>query len=158
MLAIQIIKEFQVRRIVVHGYSELVIKQMTGKYQARHPRRRIYRNVSQDLMECFEECKFNLIPILQNFLADSLATYDVVFNTPLHPNRKYEIQVRHELYVANNVKSWQVFEDDKQIQKFLAVTGEFDGLTIDEDNELLEEAAPTHETLQSHIVAPKEIP
>ena len=63
---------------------------------------------------------------------DSLATYATVFKTPLHPNNKYEVQVMHRLFVPNNVKSWQVFEDDKQIHKFLTLTGEFDGLTIDE--------------------------
>ena len=89
MLEIQIIKDFQVRRVVIHGYFELVIKQMMGEYRARHPRMRTYGNASQDLMECFEECRFNLIPILQNFLVDSLATSIVVLKNPLHPNNKY---------------------------------------------------------------------
>ena len=55
---IQIIKDFQVRRVVIHGDFELVIKQMTGEYQARHHRMRSYRNVAQDLIGCFEECNF----------------------------------------------------------------------------------------------------
>ena len=137
MLEIQIIKDFQVRRVVIHGDSELVIKQMTGEYQAKHPRMRSYRNASQDMMECFEECRFNLIPILQNFLDDSLASSSVVFKNPLHPNIKYEIEARHRPSVLDNVNNWQVFEDDKQIQKFLTLTREFHGLTIDEDNGIL---------------------
>ena len=32
MLAIQILKYFQVRRVVIHGNSELVIKKMQGEY------------------------------------------------------------------------------------------------------------------------------
>ena len=91
MLAIQIIKDFQVRRVVIHGDSELVIKQMTGQYQAKHPRMRIYRNVAMDLIECFEECNFNMIPILQNCIADSLATSAVVFKVSIHPSGEYEI-------------------------------------------------------------------
>ena len=105
---------------------------------------RSYRNDSHDLIECFEECKFNLNPRLQNCLADSLATSASFFKTPLHPNGKYEIEVRNIPSILDNVKSWQVFEDDKQIQKLLTLTGEFDGLTTDEDNELLEDIAPTH--------------
>ena len=140
---------------MIHGYSKLVIKQMTGEYQARHPRMRSYRNVSQDLIECFEECSFNLIPRLKNCIVDSLATFIVVFKVPIHPSGKYEVEVRHKASVLDNVKSWQVSEDDKKIKKFLNLMGEFDGLTIDEENELLEEVAPTQEPLQSHTAAPK---
>ena len=105
MLAIQIIKEFQVRRIVVHGYSELVIKQMTGEYQAIDPRMRIYRNVSQDLIEFFEERNFNLNSKLKNYIADSLATSTVVFKVPMHPSGKCKVKVRHRPSIPYNVKS-----------------------------------------------------
>ena len=137
--------------------SDLVIKQMQGEYQAIHPRMRSSKNVSLDLVGCFEECKFNMIPQLQNCLYDYLATSAPIFKTPLHPNGKYEIEDRHRPSIPNNVKSSQVFEDDKQIQKFLNLIGEFDGLTIDEDNGILEEVSPTQEPLQIHIVAPKEV-
>ena len=119
---------------------------------------RSYRNVAMDLIECFEECNFNLIPRLQNCIIDSLATSAVVFKVPMHPSGKYEVEVKHRPSIPDNVKSWQVFEDDKQIQNFLTLTGKFDGLTMDEENGLLEEAAPTQEPLQSHIGAPKEMP
>ena len=42
MLAIQVLEEIQVKRVVLHGDFELVIKKMTGEYQARHPRMRFY--------------------------------------------------------------------------------------------------------------------
>ena len=76
----------------------------------------------------------------------------------MHPSGKYEVEVKHRPSIPDNVKIWQVFEDDKQIQKFLTLTREFDGLTINEENELLEEASATQEPLQIHIVAPKQIP
>jgi len=134
MLEIQILKSFQVKRVVIHGDSELVIKQMQGEYHEIHPRMRIYRNVSLDLIEYFEPCDFSLIPILQNGVIDSLATFVALFKIPIYPNRRYEIEVKHRPFVPDNVKNWQVFEDDKQIQNFLHLTGEFEGLTIDEDN------------------------
>jgi len=62
MLAIQILKSFRVKKVAIHGDSELVIKQLQGDYQARHPRMRSYRNVVLDLVEGFEECEFSLIP------------------------------------------------------------------------------------------------
>ena len=116
---------------------------------------RSYMNAAQDLMDCFEECKFNLIPRLQNFLDNSIATSFVVFKTPLHPNRKYEIEVMYRPSVLDNVKSWQAFEDDKQIQKFLTLTREFDGLNIDEYNGILEEASPTQEPFPNQFALPK---
>ena len=91
---------------MIHGYSELVIKKLTGEYQARHPRMRSYINVALDLIECFEECKFNLIPRLQNGIADSLATCVVVFKIPMYPNSKYEIEVKHRPFVLDNVNNW----------------------------------------------------
>ena len=42
ILAILALKELQVKRVVLHGDSKLIIKQMTGKYRARHPRMRSY--------------------------------------------------------------------------------------------------------------------
>ena len=158
MLAIYILKDFQVRRVVIHGDFEMVIKQMLGEYQDRHPRTRSYRNDIQNLIKCFEECNFNLIPRLQNCIANSWATSATIFKIPIHPNRKYEVEVRHKPYVPDNVKSWQVFEDDKQIQNFLTLTRDFDGLTIDENNVLLEGSTLTQESLQSQIVIPKEMP
>ena len=106
MLVIEVLKYFQVRRVVIHGYFELVSKQMQSEYQARHHRMRSYRNVSQDLIECFEELNFNLIPSLQNCRVDYLATSTAVLEVPMYPNRKYEVGVRHRPSDPENVKSW----------------------------------------------------
>ena len=113
MLAIQFLKYFQVRRVVINRDSELVIKQMQGEYQARHPRMRSYINVSLDLIECYKELNFNLIPRLQNHVAKSLDTFAAGFKVPMHPSGKYEVEVRNKPSDPDNVKSWHVFEDDK---------------------------------------------
>ena len=105
---------------------------MIGEYQARHPRMRIYRIATQDVVECFEECNFNQIPRLQNYLVDSMATSAATFKVAMHLGGRYEIEVKHRLSIPDNVKIWKVFEDDKKIQNFLTLTREFDGLTIDE--------------------------
>ena len=64
MLAIQILKGFQVKKVFIHGDSELVIKQLQGEYQAQRPRMRSYRNAIQDLVKGFDLCEFSLIPRL----------------------------------------------------------------------------------------------
>ena len=40
ILVILDLKGLHVRRVVLHGDSELIIKQMTGEYHTRHPRMR----------------------------------------------------------------------------------------------------------------------
>ena len=109
MLAIQILKYFQFRRVVIHGDSQLVIKKMQGEYLSRHPRMRSYINAALYLIEC----EFNLIPILQNGIADYLATFVVVFKVPMYPNSKYEIVVKHIPCITDSVKHYHVFEADK---------------------------------------------
>ena len=54
MLAIQIPKGFEEKKVLIRRDLELVIKQLQGEYQARHPRMRSYRNVIQDLVEGFD--------------------------------------------------------------------------------------------------------
>ena len=82
-----------------------MIKQMQGEYQAKNPRMRSYINAALDLIGCFEECDFNLIPRLQNGIADSLATYAFVFRIPMYPNSKYEIEVKHRPSIPDIVKN-----------------------------------------------------
>ena len=46
ILAILDLKELQVKRVVLHGDFELVIKKMVGEYQDSHPRMRSYQNAA----------------------------------------------------------------------------------------------------------------
>ena len=138
MLEIHILKDFQVRRVVIDGDSDFVIKKIQGEYQAKHAGMRSYINPSLDLIGFFEGCKLNQIPRLQNGIANSLATSTTIFKIPMYPNNKYEIEFKHRPFVPDNVKNLMFFEDDKQIHNFVNLTGEFDGLVIDEDNMLLE--------------------
>ena len=54
ILSILALKELQVKRVVLHGDSEVVITEMMGKYQDKQPRMRSYQNAAQDLIECFK--------------------------------------------------------------------------------------------------------
>ena len=70
---------------------------------------RSYKNAAEDLIECFGECNFNLIPRLQNCIANSMASSVVVFKVPIHPGGKYKVEVRIITSILDNVKSWKVF-------------------------------------------------
>ena len=53
---------------------------------------------------------------------------------PIHPNKKYIIEVKHRPAIPNNVKYWQVFEDDDHIESFLTFSDDFENMEIDEES------------------------
>ena len=62
-----------------------------------------------------------------------MATLVAVFKVPIFPDRKYKVEVKYRPVVPDNIKYWQVFEDDKQIESFLKMENEFENLNIDEE-------------------------
>jgi ribonuclease HI len=66
ILGLKVLKELGAERIVVHGDFELIINQIKGIYQEKHPRLRAYRNLVLDLLEKFPECNLSTIPREQN--------------------------------------------------------------------------------------------
>jgi len=51
---------------------------------------------------------------------------------PIHSNQKYSIHVKHHPTVPDNMIFWQVFWDDKHINSFLQMGGEFQNSRIDD--------------------------
>jgi hypothetical protein len=68
-----------------------------------------------------------------NQIADALATSASVFKIPIFPNKKYEIEVKNRPAVPDNVKYWQVFEDEKHVEIFLQMSDEFSNVNIDDE-------------------------
>jgi len=55
--------------------------------------------------------------------------------------------------VPDNVKHWQVFEDDEKIKNFMEVIEDFLTFVIDQEEEVIEEKLTTwEETIARHIV------
>ena len=54
------------RRIVVHGDSELIINQIKGIYQVKHPRLRACGNIFLGILEEFPKYNLSVIPRGQN--------------------------------------------------------------------------------------------
>ena len=54
ILGLKALKDLQAQKINIQGDSELVIRQVKGSYQAKHPRMKSYRNLVLDLMEGFK--------------------------------------------------------------------------------------------------------
>ena len=136
IIALQTTKQMGVKSISAFGNSEIIIKQIKDHYQTKHPRLRAYKNEVWDMIENFFEA-FNIqfIPIDENRLADSLAVAASTFKPPINPRLRYEVEMRHRPFVTDNVKNWQVFEDEQQIKEFSTMVEEFQGTKIDQDEE-----------------------
>ena len=105
ILGLFALKKLKVKKIAIYGDSKLVIGQVKGVYQAKHPRMKSYRNLILQLLEEFDEFTISIILRDQNGIADSLATSASILKIPIFPNKKYEVQVKHRPYVPDNVKN-----------------------------------------------------
>ena len=75
--------------IDVYGYYDLVINQVNGSHQTKHPRMRAYKNEVWDMLGIFfNEHRVMVIPIINNQITDSLDSTTGAFKIPLYPNRK----------------------------------------------------------------------
>ena len=123
----------QAKKVYIYGDFELVLRQVIGTYQAKHPRMRDYRNMVLDMLEGFEEYQIIIIPRSHNAITDTYAVAASTFRIHIHPNTKYTIGVKHRPTIPDNVKYWQVFEDDDHIESFLTLIDEFENMVIDEE-------------------------
>jgi len=62
-----------------------------------------------------------------------LATFASTCKLPFEPNHHFTAEIKHRPAVPDNIKNWQVFENDAQINNFLTLQEEFSGLNIDEN-------------------------
>ena len=71
---------------------------------------------------------------MENQQADSLAKAAATFMPPTILKLNYYIEIRKKPSIPNNVKRWQIFEDDEQIKIFLEMVDEFSETHIDQEN------------------------
>ena len=115
------------------GDSDLVIQQVKGNFVTNDKRLRSYRSAVVEVLNFFSEFQITKIPRTHNLHAHSLATFASTCKLPLEPNNCFTTEIKHRPSIPNNVKDWQVFEDDMQINNFLTLQQEFAGLNIDTD-------------------------
>ena len=64
-------------------------------------------------------------------MVDSLVVATSAFRPPQNPLLRYEVEVRYRPSIPDNIKHWQVFEDEEQMKRFLETLGEFSNMEID---------------------------
>lgn len=71
ILGLEVARKMQITKMVVFGDSELVVQQVRGSYQTRHPRMRAYRNQVWDMIDNFYVA-FNIYGVLREFISQSI--------------------------------------------------------------------------------------
>jgi ribonuclease HI len=132
VLGMRVAKEIGIKEVSVFGDAKLIIQQVSDFYRAKHPRLRSYRNEVWDLIDNFFSA-FNItfIPREENTSTDSLAVLASLFRIPLSSKIHGEVEIRYTPSIPDNVKHWEVFEDDLEIKKNLQTVDEFSALHID---------------------------
>lgn len=106
---------------------------MKGNFVTNDNRLRAYRITATEILNTFTKSKLTKISRSHNLHAHSLATFASTCKLPFEPNRHFTAEIKHRPTIPNNVKDWQVFENDEQINSFLTLQQEFSSLNIDND-------------------------
>ncbi|XP_070008344.1 uncharacterized protein [Nicotiana sylvestris] len=83
--------DHDVEKLLIMGYSDLIIKQAQGEWETRDVNIIPYREHVEDLGKRFKSIEFRYIPRCHNELADALATLALMLPYPGNP---LEIQIR----------------------------------------------------------------
>ena len=89
-----------------------------------------------DTMEHFDALDLEAIPREQNSLADELAVAATTFQLSdelINDEIKMEVMFRPS--IPDNSEHWQVFNDEKQVIRFLNSLDEFEGFRIDSEED-----------------------
>lgn len=132
---LKILRKLNAKRISIYGDSKLVIKQVRGEYQEKHPRMRAYRNAVLDILKLFSEYTLTCVPRIQNSIVDALAKATSILKIPMNSSNKFEIHVKHRPAILDNHRHWKVFQDDEEIKDFLLNQGKFKETLIDVEND-----------------------
>lgn len=134
LIGLKLLRVLGATRVSILGDSDLVIQQMKGNFVTNDNRMISYRTVATNILNAFTE--FNLAKILRdhNIHAHSLATFASTCKLPFEPNHHFTAEIKHRPTVPNNVKDWEVFENDAHINNFLTLEHEFSTININMDS------------------------
>jgi ribonuclease HI len=136
LLGLKAARDMGIDKLSVFGDSELIIHHIKNIYQTKQQRLKQYRNVVWYYVDTLF-LAFNITFVHRNLNqhADSLALASSNFKTPMFPNLKFKVEIRHRPSIPNNIKHWKVFKGNEEIQRFLKTIEEFSNISIDQDDE-----------------------
>ena len=130
MLGLNVAASHGINKKHVIGDFELIISQVRGVYVLKNKILKQYRNVVWDIIESFDAFRIMWKDSCNNKMVDLLA------NVAINPNDisfvgVSTMEVQNRPSIPNNVHSWQVFEDDKDILNFLLNEDKYHGHELD---------------------------
>jgi hypothetical protein len=131
LLGLEISKDMGIKALNIKGDFDLVILQVKNKFACKSERLKKYINAIWDTMELFDALDLISIPREHNSLADKLA----VSTSTFHPSKEMlsgqgKMEIIFRPSVPDNMDHWQVFNDDKQILRFMNNLQEFSGFKV----------------------------
>jgi len=154
LLGFELAKSLKVKLLSIKGDSDLVIMQLKNKFTCRNQRLRNHRNAVWDTMEHFDALDLKAIPREQNSLADELAVAATTFQLSDELIKdKIKMDVIFRPSVPDNSEHWQVFNDEKQVIRFLNSLDEFEDFWIDfeEDEHIINPSPRNVVALEHHF-------
>lgn len=128
LLGLKLIRSLMATKISILGDSDLIIQQIKGTFVTNDLRLRAYRGAAMEIINTFLESELTKIPRKHNLHAHSLTTFASTCKLPFEPNHHFTAEIKHKPAVPDNVKNWQVFENDTQINNFLTLKEEFSSI------------------------------
>jgi ribonuclease HI len=131
LLGLELCKDRGVKCLNIKGDSDLVIQQLKNKFACKSERLKGYRNTIWAMIEDLDALNLIAIPREQNSKADELAVAASTLSLPDSLiNENISVEVIFRPSVPDNKNHWQVFDDDKQVIKFLTHMHEFSDFGI----------------------------
>lgn len=120
LLSIMAAKQKGVKMLKAQGDAELVVRQVKNQYAMKNSRLRNYRSKVWGEIEGFDAMSTTSVLREFNSRVDSLAiSASFLLPHPDFKNQTYKVEVLFKPNVPDNEESWQVFDNDKQILKFI---------------------------------------
>jgi hypothetical protein len=125
------IQIMRISHLLVSGDTELVVNQIIDKYEVHNPRLKQYHRRAKELIKNFLYFNIQAMPRAANHIVDTFALDGSCFTLDFIRSIEYiKVQILHRPALPDNVDSWEVFDSDKQICRFLQNKEEFEDLHI----------------------------
>ena len=102
MVGLEIFFELGAQEICIIGYSQLVFRQLTGKYKCNNLLLAPYYTASTQLLDSFHSVDFEYVPMESNWEADDLA--------PVASCVKMSEELTHKLIVIQKKNHPSIYE------------------------------------------------
>jgi len=112
LLGLKLTRTLGATKVSILGDSDLIIQQIKGNFVTNDNRLRAYRGAATKILNTFSESQLTKISRENNLHAHSLATFASTCKLQFEPDHHFTTEIKHRLAVPDNVKNWQVFEND----------------------------------------------